>query len=171
MESLTHQGTVIAQRSLYIHRVRTTSGNVLTGSLGYRSKVSADRIQDGWWHLTRINGAPVMVESWACEGVANAYIRSEAAVVTSPPSGRTFAYVYRNYERPDIGVSRPTQNRSALRTGGLEDVLHRIRRAQPLPVAARCPSYRPARCLPGGGQSLGRRAGTLRACFRSILSR
>jgi hypothetical protein len=68
MASPTYQGTVITPRGLYIRRVPTTAGNVPTGSLGYGSKVTADRIQDGWWHLTRINGADVTQESWACEG-------------------------------------------------------------------------------------------------------
>jgi hypothetical protein len=119
MESPAFQGTVIAQRGLYIRRVPSTAGNIPVGGLAYGSKVIADRKQDGWWHLTRINGADVTQESWACEG-AGQYIRSEADIITSP-TGRVFAYVLRNFERPGIGVSRPTQNGSARSTGGLPD--------------------------------------------------
>jgi hypothetical protein len=123
MESPTYQGTVIAQRGLYIRSIPSLTGNVPNGGLAYGSKVAADRKQDGWWRLTRINGAGETQESWAYEGSNNSYIRAEAALVTPPPTGRTFAYVYRNFERPGIGVSRPTQNGSALKVGGLPDTV------------------------------------------------
>jgi hypothetical protein len=57
MESTTYRGTVIAQRGQYICIVPTTSASIPIGSLGYGSNVTTELKQDGWWHLTRINGA------------------------------------------------------------------------------------------------------------------
>jgi hypothetical protein len=123
MQFPTFQGTIIAQRGLYIREVPTASGNVPIGSLGYGSKVAADRTEDGWWHLTSINGTDVSRESWAYEGACHSYIRAETAVDIPPPTGRIFARVLRNFEHPGIGVSRPTQNGSALKVGGLPDTV------------------------------------------------
>jgi hypothetical protein len=123
MESPTFQGTVIASRGLYIRSVPSPAGNAPIGALAYASRVEADRKHDGWWHLTRINGTPVTVESWSYEGSASGYIRAAVAVLTPPPTGRIFAYVFRNFERLGIGVSRPTQKGSAFKVGGLPDTI------------------------------------------------
>ena len=123
MTTETFQGTVIAPSGLFIRSVPSTASNVPIGGMAYGSTVEADRKQDGWWHLVKVNGAPVTQESWAYEGCSNGYIRPEAAAVTPPTTGRTFAYVLKNFERPGIGVSRPTYNRSAKNSAGLPDTV------------------------------------------------
>ena len=112
------QGTVTVS-GLYIRTVPTVKGNTPIGRMVRGTKVTADRAQDGWWHLTSVNGVTVLEESWSFEGYNNEYIRED--IDLSQPAGRVFAYVFKNFERPGIGVSRPTQNRSALHYGGLPD--------------------------------------------------
>src|SRR5688572_5398574 len=105
-----YRGTVIATSGLCVRSVPTTEGNVPLFALQYGTKVESDRIENGWWHLTKINNIPTTGEGWSFEGTGGSYIRTDL----TPPVGRTFAYVYKNFERPGIWVSRPTQNGSAL---------------------------------------------------------
>ena len=102
------QGTVTVNGSLYIRTLPTVKGNQPIDRMVHSTKVTADRKQDGWWHLTSVNGVPVTEESWSFEGNSNEYIQEDLA--TLPNKGRVFAYVFKDFERPGVGVSRPTQN-------------------------------------------------------------
>lgn len=117
------QGTVIVNGGLMIRTLPTVKGNTPIGRMVRGTKVVADRKQDGWWHLTSVNGTPVTEESWSFEGDSNEYIRPDVQEsLPLPITGRTFAYVYRNFERPGVGVSRPTEKRiRAIHVGGLPD--------------------------------------------------
>ena len=116
----TLQGTVtVPSGGLYIRTIPTVKGNQPIGRMVRGTKVTADRKQDGWWHLTSVNGVPVLEDSWSFEGYNGEYIREE--IDYSQPAGRVFAYVFKNFERPGVGVSRPTLNGSALHVGGLPD--------------------------------------------------
>jgi hypothetical protein len=118
------QGTVTVSGGLYIRTLPTVKGNQPIGRMVRGTKVKADRRQGGWWHLTSVNDVPVTEESWSFEGYNCEYIDED--IDLSQQSGRVFAYVFKNFERPGVGVSRPTQNGSALKTGGLPDTCKMI---------------------------------------------
>jgi hypothetical protein len=80
-----YQGTVIigietpTQNVLNVRNAPSTGAVV--GGLKYNDKVEADRVEAGWWHLTKIRGVATVGENWAYEGATKGYIRTD---VTPP---------------------------------------------------------------------------------------
>ena len=79
-----YQGTVITQ-GLNVRNAPVTGAVV--GSLALNDKVEADRVENGWWHLTKIRGVATVGEKWAYEGSTKGYIRTDAIV--EPPTNET----------------------------------------------------------------------------------
>jgi hypothetical protein len=79
-----NQGTVITA-SLYVRNAPVTGAVI--GGLYLNDIVEADRIENGWWHLTKIRGVATVGENWAYEGAKKNYIRLDAVVV--PPTTET----------------------------------------------------------------------------------
>ena len=62
---------------------RKTPGGVLIATMPAGTKVEADRIENKYWHLTKIGGATQTSDAWAFEGANNGYIRLDSVV--NPP--------------------------------------------------------------------------------------
>jgi GH25 family lysozyme M1 (1,4-beta-N-acetylmuramidase) len=77
-----YKGTVLVN-SLNI-RNAPVSGAVV-GGLSSGNVVEADRIENGWWHLTKVRGTPTVGENWSFEGLTKGYIRTDAI----PPSEKS----------------------------------------------------------------------------------
>jgi hypothetical protein len=77
------QGTCITA-SLNVRNAPSTGAVV--NYLSLNDKAEADRVENGWWHLTKIRGAATTGENWAYEGATNNYIRTDTVV---PPAGET----------------------------------------------------------------------------------
>jgi len=72
-----YKGTVITA-SLNVRNAPVT-GTVING-LSLNNLVEADRIENGWWHLTKIRGVVTIGENWAYEGLTKNYIRTDVQV-------------------------------------------------------------------------------------------
>jgi len=77
-----YQGTCITA-SLNVRNAPSTGAVV--GGLALNDKVEADRVENGWWHLTKIRGVATTGENWSYEGATKNYIRTDA--ITQPPVG------------------------------------------------------------------------------------
>ncbi len=86
-----YQGTVLAG-TLNVRNAPSTGAVI--GLLYANDKVEADKVVNGWWHLTKIRGAAVIVEGWAYEGATQNYIRTDAIV--TPPAGSVKVEMYIN---------------------------------------------------------------------------
>ena len=77
------QGTCITA-SLNVRNA--SSAGAVVNYLSLNDKAEADRVEAGWWHLTKIRGATTTGENWAYEGATKNYIRTDAIV---PPVSAT----------------------------------------------------------------------------------
>ena len=78
-----YQGTVIATAGL---NVRSSPNGTKLFAMPYLTKIEADKVENKWWHLTRINGASISGENWSFEGETQGYIRTDAVIEPEPPS-------------------------------------------------------------------------------------
>lgn len=85
------QGTCITA-SLYVRNAPVTGG--IVGGLKLNDVVEADRIENGWWHLTKIRGAATVGENWSYEGATKNYIRTDATPPPPPPAGLPVIHVH-----------------------------------------------------------------------------
>lgn len=65
-------GTCIV-KNLYVRSAPVTGD--IVGVLNYGDHVEADRVENNWWHLTKIRGVATNRESWSSAGASNGYIR------------------------------------------------------------------------------------------------
>jgi len=80
--NMIYQGTVMVS-TLNVRSVSNSTNNTPIGQITNGDKLEADRVENGWWHLTTINGSATTQESWAFEGASGAYIRLDGT--TTPP--------------------------------------------------------------------------------------
>ena len=80
--SMIYQGTIITTSLNIRPQPNTSLAPYYTKPMG--TKLEADSVQSGWWHITKINGVAVTQESWAYEGLNKGYIRTDAIIDNAP---------------------------------------------------------------------------------------
>lgn len=88
-DMVTYLGTTLVNLNY-----RKTPGGVLIGTMPVGTKVEADRIENGYWHLTKIGSTVQTQDAWAYQGDTNGYIRLDG--VANSPVGETTVDVYVN---------------------------------------------------------------------------
>lgn len=67
--------------------VRSVPNGTILYTMDVGTPIEADRIENGWWHLTKVNGVAITREEWAYEGATSGYIKVVEPPVPPPSTG------------------------------------------------------------------------------------
>jgi GH25 family lysozyme M1 (1,4-beta-N-acetylmuramidase) len=97
-----YKGTVTATRLNF--RPAPNTNNSPYYSMPSGTKVEADSVVNGWWHIIKVNGQTVQQETYAYEGDAQGYIKTDESPGIPPPD-ESPAYLI-GYDKNNVEIAR-----------------------------------------------------------------
>jgi lysozyme len=103
--SVIYKGTVIATNGLNVRNAPNATATKLF-AVPQGTKYEADRVENGWWHLTKINNAAVSGENWSYEGSTKGYIRTDEIINEPPPPTSELPSYFVGYDKDGKALAR-----------------------------------------------------------------